>query len=174
MRTLVTRGQGRHAECEEIVTSSLRWREELLGPDAAGTLGAVYDLAHHRRYRHFSAAIDADANGVANGVLNGVAHSEADCDAGGEADGRGEAGGEAGASALDGDKISRVRTALDSASTAASDLDSRWLAGLHRLCEGEADPTGRAAEHLAMLASSAQLHADHMEAVYLMRLALPG
>ena len=172
MCTLVTRGQGRHAECEEIVTSALRWREERLGPDAAGTLGAVYDLAHHRRYRLFSAAIDADANSVANGVANGVAHSEADCDAGGEAEGRGEAGGEA--SALDGAKISRVRTALDSASTAASDLDSRWLAGLHRLCEGEADPTGRAAEHLAMLASSAQLHADHMEAVYLMRLALPG
>ena len=61
---------------------------------------------------------------------------------------------------------------LDSAGGAAAELDTRWKDGLQRLCEGEAST--KWAEHVVTLASVAQLHKGHVEAVFLFRLAEPA
>jgi len=58
---------------------------------------------------------------------------------------------------------------LDAAAEATASLDARWQGGLRALCEGSLSW----GEQLLSLGSTAQAHAEHAEAVLLLRLALP-
>ena len=174
------RDQCRFDEAEGLIEKALKWRERNMGADEPATLAAVYDLSSCIRTRYVAAA--AAPTLAAGGLCLG-------CTDGGE-DGTG-GGGSAGGASADGDAAAaanatlaspkgsdseaagvreRRLAALDEMSGAASSLDTRWKAGLRGLVAGE--PSTRFAEHATMLASVAQLHKNHVEAVYLFRLVI--
>ena len=139
------RDQRRYGESGELITKALKWRERSLGKDAPSTLAAVYDLACCRRTAHVAAAAAGTPMGSGSAPPNGSATEEAG--------------------------LRRARLdALDAQGSVAADLDERWQQGLRELIAGE--PANRFAEHVTMLASVAQLHKNHAEAVYLFRIVV--
>ena len=70
------------------------------------------------------------------------------------------------------DAVVRTRRvgAVDAMTSVAPELDARWLGGLRTLVA--ADSPNCFSEHVTMLASVAQLHKNHVEAVHLFRLVV--
>jgi len=142
------RDQNRFDEAETIIHKALRWREKHLGSNDAETHAAVYDLTKCLRARHLHAD-SATANGHASGRGNGHAGEQA--------------------------RVAYTEK-LDTQGEAAASSDKVWQDGLAALCALESRSTAKVsrwAEQIVMLASVAQLHRSHAEAVFLFRIAQP-
>ena len=157
------RDQRRYAESEDLIVKALSWRERSLGPNEPTTLAAAYDLSCCRRTASIAAAAAAGASaddaggqdaatGTATAQTNASDAPPSGCDT------------EPAAS-----RTARL-AAIDAQHMIASDLDSRWQSGLRTLVAKEA--SSRFAEHVTMLASVAQLHKNHAEAVFLFRVVV--
>ena len=141
-----------------MIRKALEWRQHTMGPEAAESVAATLDLARCLR------RAARDAGRVA-----------ADTSSAGQSD-----GGVVTATVTEATVAAAAAAEAAALTDEATALDARWVAGLQRLCDrdaqeaGEASAGGAWAEQVHLLASAAAMHKDWSEALHLLTMARPA